>query len=884
MYFWTLSKVDQRKFLSPGVRCDVDQERMNKGGNLSNVRILINYRLEKPDVLEERLNTAIMSKSKLPVPAITECHGRSQEWLHWAVGRSVVFSNQPNPHLLSRANFMGPTDRAHDIAPEMNYLHQRVSSKEELVVQWLENQRKEHLVLPTEHATVLPYQDKREAHAMFVLDTELQLGVPFQEASRDLVFALNTAADDVNAADLNERDMESANRFAQALPQHSRYGNESLGPRGDVPEAAPIASLSYFGWVWNHAKDSEGRALKNCLKIRKWIPFATCTTCSTYKKEKKDTECPVERKRLKALQREHLERVKRERVSYLMRQKLSILYPARYLSLIIDGADASRYMVPHLAHRSHATDGADLVKMHVLGCIAHGRDTYAYTCPPHIAQGHNVTIQVLDRVLLDIKRKEGSLPPILHIQLDNTTKQNKGKFLMAYLGYLVRQGVIKEAYCNFLPVGHTHEDVDQFFSRISVFSRRHDAPDDETLRWCIRKSFKKYGRAPIVEPWYTLGNISAYLDPFITPQFSRDITCYYQFRVSLAVVGEDVGEPIMEARTWPGAPENDPNDFWRGLVPDSTHVRIFKPGCSPDLVRDYDKIPPQAQPAHIGNATGEARPRYIKMLDKQASVMESLMDFFPTVFTSQKRDNVRTLLASLRSNLDPENPVRFDWALTDMKFLYDQGQYALAQGVPAYRSDENLYGEPDATVELQLNRPDPQRDPIGFQEALARGDVNLGSVENCYACTLVAGEFYLQRPMDISRGQIKLVKVVRVVMDAQEEKLQFGAWVQEWEVSTFGEPNCCCIADPYHARADQKNGQRYVESLGTNQKWSYDLSILSEFQVRVTMNKDWSKPKNWPKKLTCAPLVKKRNMAKTSQRQVRAFLTRWIKDDSDGAV
>ena len=51
------------------------------------------------------------------------------------------------------------------------------------------------------------------------------------------------------------------------------------------------------------------------------------------------------------------------------------MYPERYLSLIIDGADSSPYMVPHLAHRSHAIDGTELVKMHVLGCIAHGRDT-----------------------------------------------------------------------------------------------------------------------------------------------------------------------------------------------------------------------------------------------------------------------------------------------------------------------------------------------------------------------------------------------------------------------------------------------------------------------------------------------------------------------------
>ena len=111
--------------------------------------------------------------------------------------------------------------------------------------------------------------------------------------------------------------------------------------------------------------------------------------------------------------------------------------------------------------------------MHILGCIVHGINTYAYTCPPHIAQGHNITIQVLYSVLLALLAQFGFLAPVLFLQLDNTTKQNKGRYLMAFLAYLVRMGVLKRVYINFLPVGHTHEDIDQYFSRLSVYLRRH---------------------------------------------------------------------------------------------------------------------------------------------------------------------------------------------------------------------------------------------------------------------------------------------------------------------------------------------------------------------------------------------------------------------------
>lgn len=142
IYFWSLSKVDQRKFLGPGVHCDMDHERMNKGGNLSNARILVNYRLERPEVLESRLDVATVTGSVLPVPSRSECHGGTQSWLHWAVGRSVAFSNQSDHELKSRANPMSAVDRTHQINPDRRIYKERTPVKENLVVQWLADQRK----------------------------------------------------------------------------------------------------------------------------------------------------------------------------------------------------------------------------------------------------------------------------------------------------------------------------------------------------------------------------------------------------------------------------------------------------------------------------------------------------------------------------------------------------------------------------------------------------------------------------------------------------------------------------------------------------------------------------------------------------------------------
>ena len=603
IYFSRLTDVDQRDFV-----CSLDKARLAEGGDMSGVKLHFDFCLESPAILEEKLTKSACTGSPMPTPARSDCEGVCQKFLLWAVGKSLGWFNQRNRNLPSRQYEQTGADRVFEAAPERNIEKPRLATKTRHVVNWLQQQRVEHLIMPNESQTVLPYQDKREAHAAFALELERLLKFEHLDKSVELVFSNGIALDDINAPaeeeivmDRDDAAEDRANALASARPQSSRYGNIVMGACSAVPVHKDVASFTWFCTIW---RSHEKGKYKRSVKIRKWMPFAKCDDCSKFRQAMASTKCAVEKKRLKGAHREHLERVKRERLSYVVRQRLSIMYPNRYLSLIIDGADSSSMQIPHLAERSHASDACPKIKMHILGCIAHGRDTYAFTCPPHIAQGHNITIQVLDRVLLDIKKKEGSIPPILHLQLDNTTKQNKGRFLMAYLAFLVQQGVIKEAYCNFLPVGHTHEDIDQFFSRVSVFTRHHNAPDPETLRKCIRKAYKKYGREPIVIGWDTVGNTSEYFARFTHSHLSKDITLYYQLRIIMGKSGDIAGQPIMQARTWPGAAEDDRRDFWRGLVPDTSYVRIFKK--RPSFHIDRLIVPSQAQPQHIDSKPDSA--------------------------------------------------------------------------------------------------------------------------------------------------------------------------------------------------------------------------------------------------------------------------------------
>jgi hypothetical protein len=59
--------------------------------------------------------------------------------------------------------------------------------------------------------------------------------------------------------------------------------------------------------------------------------------------------------------------------------------------------------------------------------------------------------------------------------------------------------IILDGSVHFPPVGHTHEDIDQQFNRVSVYMHRHDAPCDVALLECCKRSFLNYGQPPVAK-------------------------------------------------------------------------------------------------------------------------------------------------------------------------------------------------------------------------------------------------------------------------------------------------------------------------------------------------------------------------------------------------
>ena len=70
-----------------------------------------------------------------------------------------------------------------------------------------------------------------------------------------------------------------------------------------------------------------------------------------------------------------------------------------------------------------------------------------------------------------VKQSYNSLNRASPLIASVASRENKNRFVFAFLKSLIDCGMFEHIYLNFLPVGHTHCDIDQLFSRIAIWMR-----------------------------------------------------------------------------------------------------------------------------------------------------------------------------------------------------------------------------------------------------------------------------------------------------------------------------------------------------------------------------------------------------------------------------
>ena len=252
--------------------------------------------------------------------------------------------------------------------------------------------------------------------------------------------------------------------FFRRSDVYSHFATEhnSLYPSQQVPTS------SYFMRIW--------RTFCDYIKVRRRHGFTMCDRCDELRKALHHAVIhSIPTNKIMEEKAAHIAFVNCERTAYALKRDRARLDPSSFLSVIIDGADQSAFGLPHFVTSVKSVRGHS-IKVKLIGVIHHSipNKIQLFTMTEDHETGSNHIVETLHR-FVNMQHSKGPLPRTLYIQLDNCSRENKNHFLMAYLESLVAMRVFDVVEAGFLPVGHTHEDIDQAFSVTSSRLRVNNA-------------------------------------------------------------------------------------------------------------------------------------------------------------------------------------------------------------------------------------------------------------------------------------------------------------------------------------------------------------------------------------------------------------------------
>ena len=110
------------------------------------------------------------------------------------------------------------------------------------------------------------------------------------------------------------------------------------------------------------------------------------------------------------------------------------------MTLILDGMDQAKLLLPQLCNLSKAFSDAWKIRTHLTGVLDHG---YSPFCVVDLFQWPHDTNLTLNVLLLVLARRT-SIPDVLYIQMDNCYRENKNQFVISFLAVLIKCGVFNK--------------------------------------------------------------------------------------------------------------------------------------------------------------------------------------------------------------------------------------------------------------------------------------------------------------------------------------------------------------------------------------------------------------------------------------------------------
>ena len=150
----------------------------------------------------------------------------------------------------------------------------------------------------------------------------------------------------------------------------------------------------------------------------------------------------------------------------------------------------------------------------------------------HYIMTEILLLQLCKGFLTNGKAEQGGLPSVLYLQLDNTSRENKNNLLFTYLHLLVVHKVFRKIKLGFLIVGHTHDQIDQMFSRFSRKLAKCKAFTYDDLCAIIKDSYTPNPQITLLTETFDFRRF-AFSEPSLVVHTLRNITFHHQFKMKL---------------------------------------------------------------------------------------------------------------------------------------------------------------------------------------------------------------------------------------------------------------------------------------------------------------------------------------------------------------
>jgi hypothetical protein len=260
-----------------------------------------------------------------------------------------------------------------------------------------------------------------------------------------------------------------------------------------------------------------------------------CARCVKLDDQLTTTKNVKQKEIIRGLKLAHYKDFMAQRAHYQAIVDQAARYPLQVTSVVMDHASGTR--LPH--HHLHPKDWSTKVRprTNVFGLIDHSNKSKKIT--PYLdvfAHDSNMVVTQLHQWLQEYRTSpEMKKSRTLHVQGDNATKDNKNRYLFAFLASVVQEKIFDIVLLEMNEKGHTHVDIDALFRAISQWLTKMSSPTfTHYVDVFLPSAYKNYRFGPRVTSVDYVFDVKSFFKPYLLDM--KHFSVYRAFKFEVRII------------------------------------------------------------------------------------------------------------------------------------------------------------------------------------------------------------------------------------------------------------------------------------------------------------------------------------------------------------